>query len=388
MFDRRLIFHINWGLLSLTAILFCVGVMNLYSASTLRLASGLEIDTYFNKQLLWGGVGLCVMTALVLVDYRHLKSISWPFFILCLILLLGVSVAGKTIYGAKRWLDLGFFNLQPTELTKIAVLILGARLMARMEGKLGWLNLGKALLVGLVPAALVVKQPDLGSALNILLILGGMVLFKGVTGSVFRVLVIVLPVMVPFGWFFLHDYQKQRIMTFLDPGNDPLGAGYHIIQSQIAIGSGGFWGKGFLEGTQSQLRFLPEKHTDFAFAVFGEEWGFFGAMILLITFCAFLYQIYIVTMEAKDDFGSYLAGGGLLLFLLANSHQYRHGARHNACRRDSVALHQLWRQRVRGQFLHDRARPERGHAPFRFQERLILFIRGFRGSEFYSVAHA
>lgn len=314
MFDRRLIFHINWGLLILTAMLFLVGVMNLYSASTLRLASGLEIDTYFNKQLIWGGVGLSVMTALVLVDYRHLKSISWPFFILCLILLLGVSVAGKTIYGAKRWLDLGFFNLQPTELTKIAVLILGARLMARMEGKLGWLNLGKALLVGLVPAVLVVKQPDLGSALNILLILGGMVLFKGVTGSVFKVLVVVLPFMIPFGWFFLHDYQKQRIMTFLDPGNDPLGAGYHIIQSQIAIGSGGFWGKGFLEGTQSQLRFLPEKHTDFAFAVFGEEWGFFGAMILLVLFCAFLYQIYIVTMEAKDDFGSYLAAGVFFYF--------------------------------------------------------------------------
>ena len=314
MFDRRLIFHINWGLLILTAILFLVGVMNLYSASTLRLASGLEIDTYFNKQLLWGGVGLCVMTALVLIDYRHLKSVSWPYFILCLVLLLGVSVAGKTIYGAKRWLDLGFFNLQPTELTKIAVLILGARLMARMEGKLGWINLGKALLVGLVPAVLVVKQPDLGSALNILLILGGMILFKGVTGSVFKVLVVVLPIMIPFGWFFLHDYQKQRIMTFLDPGNDPLGAGYHIIQSQIAIGSGGFWGKGFLEGTQSQLRFLPEKHTDFAFAVFGEEWGFFGSIILLILFCSFLYQIYIVTMEAKDDFGSYLAAGVFFYF--------------------------------------------------------------------------
>jgi rod shape determining protein RodA len=288
--------------------------MNLYSASTLRLASGLEIDTYFNKQLLWGGVGLCVMTALVLIDYRHLKSVSWAYFILCLVLLLGVSVAGKTIYGAKRWLDLGFFNLQPTELTKIAVLILGARLMARMEGKLGWINLGKALLVGLVPAVLVVKQPDLGSALNILLILGGMILFKGVTGSVFKVLVVVLPIMIPFGWFFLHDYQKQRIMTFLDPGNDPLGAGYHIIQSQIAIGSGGFWGKGFLEGTQSQLRFLPEKHTDFAFAVFGEEWGFFGSIILLILFCSFLYQIYIVTMEAKDDFGSYLAAGVFFYF--------------------------------------------------------------------------
>ena len=314
MFDRRLVFHISWGLVSLTAILFLIGVVNLYSASALRVASGIELDSYFNKQLLWGGVGLLVMTGIILVDYRHFKAVSWPFFILSLLLLVGVSVAGKTIYGAKRWLDLGFFNLQPTELTKIAVLILGARLMARMDGRLGWVNLGKVLLVGLVPAALVVKQPDLGSALNILLILGGMILFKGITSGVFRVLVVVLPVMLPFGWFFLHDYQKQRILTFLDPGNDPLGAGYHIIQSQIAIGSGGFWGKGFLQGTQSQLRFLPEKHTDFAFAVFGEEWGFFGAMILLILFCSFLYQVYIVSMEAKDDFGSYLAAGVFFYF--------------------------------------------------------------------------
>jgi len=314
MFDRRLIFHINWGLVSLTAILFLVGVVNLYSASTLRVAAGTELDAFFNKQLLWGAAGLCAMTFVVLVDYRHFKAISWPIFFLSLLLLLGVSVAGKTIYGAKRWLDLGFFNLQPTELTKIAVLVLGARLMARMEGKLGWLNLGRVLLVGLVPAAFIVKQPDLGSALNILLILGGMILFKGITASVFRVLIIVVPVMLPFGWFFLHDYQKQRILTFLDPGNDPLGAGYHIIQSQIAIGSGGFWGKGFLQGTQSQLRFLPEKHTDFAFAVFGEEWGFAGAIILLILFCSFLYQVYIVSMEAKDDFGSYLAAGVFFYF--------------------------------------------------------------------------
>ncbi|NLW81904.1 MAG: rod shape-determining protein RodA, partial [Desulfovibrionales bacterium] len=298
MFDRRLIFHINWALVLLTAVLFLVGVMNLYSASTLRVASGLELDAYFNKQLLWGGASFCVMTALLLFDYRHFKALSWPLFFLSIFLLLCVTVAGKTIYGAKRWLDLGFFNLQPTELAKVAVLVLGAQLMARMGGRLGWVNLGKTLLVGLVPAALIVKQPDLGSALNILLILGGMILFKGITPSVFKVLVVALPGLLPFGWFFLHDYQKQRILTFMNPGNDPLGAGYHIIQSQIAIGSGGFWGKGLLEGTQSQLRFLPEKHTDFAFAVFGEEWGFCGTMVLLALFCAFLYQIYIISLEA------------------------------------------------------------------------------------------
>lgn len=314
MIDRRLFLHVNWSLLGLSRVLFGIGVLNLYSASTLRVVTGLELDSYFNKQLIWGGGGLAVMFACLLIDYRHFKAVSWPFFFLSLILLVGVSLVGKTIYGAKRWLDLGFFNLQPTELAKIAVLILAARLLARMEGRLGWINLGKALLVGLVPAALIVRQPDLGSALNILLILGGMILFRGLTPGVFKVLLVMIPSILPFGWFFLHDYQKQRILTFLDPGNDPLGSGYHIIQSQIAIGSGGFWGKGFLEGTQSQLRFLPEKHTDFAFAVFGEEWGFFGAIILLMLFCSFLYQIYIVTMEAKDEFGRCLAAGVFFYF--------------------------------------------------------------------------
>jgi rod shape determining protein RodA len=314
MIDRRLFLHVNWSLIGLTLVLFSIGIMNLYSASTLRVASGLEFDSYFHKQLIWGSGGLCLMFAVLLVDYRHFKAISWPLFFLSLALLVGVSLAGKTIYGAKRWLDLGLFNFQPTELVKIAVLILGARLLARMEGRLGWLNLGKALLVGLVPAALIIKQPDLGSALNIMLILGGMILFKGMAAGVFKVLLVTVPSLLPFGWFFLHDYQKKRILTFLDPGNDPLGAGYHIIQSQIAIGSGGFWGKGFLEGTQSQLRFLPEKHTDFAFAVFGEEWGFFGSMALLTLFCFFLYQIYIVSMDAKDEFGRCLAAGVFFYF--------------------------------------------------------------------------
>lgn len=143
MFDRRLIFHINWALVLLTAVLFLVGVMNLYSASTLRVASGLELDAYFNKQLLWGGASFCVMTALLLFDYRHFKALSWPLFFLSIFLLLCVTVAGKTIYGAKRWLDLGFFNLQPTELAKVAVLVLGAQLMARMGGGLAGSIWGK-----------------------------------------------------------------------------------------------------------------------------------------------------------------------------------------------------------------------------------------------------
>lgn len=314
MFDRRLYFRVSWALVALTMILFFVGALNLYSASALRVSEGLLIDEFFHKQLFWGGLSILGGIALVLIDYRHFRASAWPLFVAALILLVGVVFFGKTISGARRWFDLGFFSLQPSELAKIAVLILGARFLAGIEGRLGWIDLSKALAIGLVPAALIARQPDLGSSLNLLLILGGMILFKGLQPVVFRLLMFIIPCVLPFGWFFLHDYQKQRLLTFFDPGRDPLGAGYHIIQSQIAIGSGGFWGKGFLQGTQSQLRFLPEKHTDFAFAVFGEEWGFVGTMVLLSLFCAFLYQIYMTALEAKDNFGSLLAAGVFFYF--------------------------------------------------------------------------
>ena len=133
--------------------------------------------------------------------------------------------------------------------------------------------------------------------------------------------------MLPLSWFFLHDYQKQRIMTFLDPTTDPLGAGYHIIQSEIAIGSGGFWGKGFLQGTQSQLRFLPERHTDFAVAVLGEEWGFVGTILLLAIFCVFLYQMILIAKDARGAVRIISGSGRLLLFFLANPDKYRYGPR-------------------------------------------------------------
>ncbi len=334
MFDRRLIVHVNWMFLGTTLVLLAWGVLNLYSASALRTEGGVALDPYYQKQLLWGGVGALVMLATMLFDYRHLGSMAWPLFLVSVLLLLAVPVFGKTIYGAKRWLGLGFFNLQPSELAKICVLILGAKFLAKIPGKLDWLLLFRIVCVGLIPAILTARQPDLGSALTILLLLGGMVLYKGVEFRVLKVLVPFGLILLPFGWFLLHDYQKQRILTFLNPGADPLGAGYHIIQSQIAIGSGGFWGKGFLEGTQSQLSFLPEKHTDFAFAVFGEEWGFIGALVLLILFCAFLWIVFV--------------RGRVFLFFLSDSYQYGHGTWSHAGGRYSPSFYQLWRKCLGG----------------------------------------
>lgn len=314
MMDRRLFSHVPWGLLAVLVLLFGVGVANLYSASSLRLEDGLGVEPYFRKQLVWGVLGSVVFMVSVVMHYRHLRALAWPVYGLAILLLLGVHFLGKTVYGAQRWLDLGPLHLQPTELVKVAIIVVVAKILSRMEGSLGWGELLKTIVVVLVPAAFIYKQPDLGSALNVLLIVGGMIVFKGVRPAVFKALAVGVPAIVPFGWFFLKDYQKQRILVFWDPTTDPRGAGYHIIQSQIAIGSGGFWGKGFLRGTQSQLRFLPEKHTDFAFAVLGEEWGFVGSIFVLFLFCCFLYQIYLVTLDAKDDFGRCLAAGVFFYF--------------------------------------------------------------------------
>ncbi len=314
LIDRRLLTHMNWELIALTLMLFGIGVANLYSASGTRIDEGIAVSSFYRKQFIWGTAGIGCMLAAMLFDYRHLKSMAWPVFILTVLLLAMVPFFGVTVYGAQRWLSLGFFNLQPSELAKISTLIIAARLLAEEGTPLGWIELSKTMGICLIPALLIVRQPDLGTTLNLLLNVGGVVLFRGIAAYVLKPCLASIPLLAPLGWFLLHDYQKQRILTFIDPTNDPLGAGYHIIQSQIAIGSGELWGKGFLGGTQSQLRFLPEKHTDFAVAVLGEEWGFVGNLLLLGIFCLFLLSICKSARQAKDRFGSLLCAGVFFYF--------------------------------------------------------------------------
>ena len=296
------------------ALLFFLGVLNLYSASGFRIEQGISVAPFYQKQLLWGLLGFVGMIFFMLFDYRHLKNIVWPLFCLSVILLILVPFVGKTIYGAKRWLDLGFMNFQPSELAKIAILILGAQLLSKEPEPLGFPRLVYILSIGMIPVLLVVQQPDLGSGLSIFLILLGMILYRGMSAPVFKTVLVSIPALAYPFWLCLHEYQKKRILSFIDPGNDPHGAGYHKIQSEIAIGSGQIWGKGFLAGTQSQYRFLPEKHTDFVLAVFAEEWGFVGAIFLLFLFCSFLYLVFSVARDAKDLFGSYLAAGVFFYF--------------------------------------------------------------------------
>lgn len=287
----------------------------MWSASGTRLEEGIAFSDFYQRQLIWGSIGLCAMLCFMCLDYHKLGNIAWLLYIISIALLILVPVAGKTVYGAKRWLSLGFMSFQPSEVAKLAVLILAARLLAREKENLGWKSFIKIMAICLTPAALIVLQPDLGTTLLLLAILGCMIIFHGVRSYVFKTCAVALPCVAVFMWFVgMHDYQRQRILSFLDPGNDPRGSGYHILQSRIAIGSGEIWGKGFGEGTQSQLRFLPERHSDFAVAVFGEEWGFAGCVALVTLFCLFLLSIFSTAVQARDRFGSMLVVGVFFYF--------------------------------------------------------------------------
>ncbi|MCR4666118.1 MAG: rod shape-determining protein RodA [Desulfovibrio sp.] len=313
--DTRLFSHINWSLIAWMLLLFLTGLLNLYSASGTRFEDGIFVSSFYQKQIIWGVCGLLCMIAALSFDYRRLRNFAWPFYWVTLFLLALVAVMGKTVYGATRWISLGFISLQPSELAKIAVLVLAARLLSSDGQELGWKRFFSVLLMGLVPCVFILKQPDLGTTMMLLLILGGMILFHGLRASVLRSCLVAVPCAAALLWFVgMHDYQRQRILSFLDPGIDPRGTGYHILQSRIAIGSGQFWGKGFTEGTQSQLRFLPERHSDFALAVFGEEWGFVGCVSLVALFCFFLLSIFSTAIQAKDRFGSMLVVGIFFYF--------------------------------------------------------------------------
>ncbi len=314
MIDRQLIFHINWPVLAVVFLLFSAGVLNLYSASAFRVGDGTALTPFYSRQIFWGGISLLAMVITMVFDYRHLKNSAWLIYLLAVALLLAVLFWGRTIYGAQRWLDFGFFSFQPSEVAKIAVVLIMASFLARIKHPLGFNDMLKVMAIVIVPLCLVIRQPDLGTALLLFFLAAGMTMYHGIRKQLFKALVLAAPLIVPLGWMFLKDYQKVRLLTFLNPGQDPLGSGYHVIQSQIAIGSGRFWGKGFMEGTQSQLRFLPEKHTDFAFSVYGEEWGFAGALILILLFCTFLYQIFVCSQEAKDRFGAMICVGVFFYF--------------------------------------------------------------------------
>jgi rod shape determining protein RodA len=308
MFDRRLITHFNWTYLLLVLLIAVIGIANMFSATSSWTTAAQPV---YLKQFYWLGLGVAIVAFICLFDYRHLEYLSFPMYGGNLLLLALVLAVGKTSMGATRWISLAGFNVQPSEIMKVVIIIVLARYFSDKAHLRGFSlpELFVPVLILGVPALMIMKQPDLGTALLVLCIGGTMALFAGVQRSAVIFLGLSGGAAVIGGWFLLHDYQKQRILTFLNPERDPLGAGYHIIQSKIAVGSGGLNGLGFMKGTQSQLSFLPERHTDFAFSVFAEEWGLTGCLLLLTLYCLIVLWGLHIALRANDRFGMYLAIG-------------------------------------------------------------------------------
>lgn len=295
----------NWGLVFLVSIIALIGVANLYSAG------GGSFSPWATNHIVRFLIGLVALLIVALIDIRWWFKLTWPIYFAGLVLLVIVEATGHVGMGAQRWIDLGFMKLQPSELMKIAVIMALARYFhtATLEDMRRIRFLIVPVLIVLAPVAMVMLQPDLGTSLMITAAGGAMFFMAGAPVWMFLTIFVLIGLSIPVAWQFLHDYQKQRVLTFLDPERDPLGAGYHITQSKIALGSGGIQGKGFMQGTQSHLNFLPEKQTDFIFTLWAEEWGLAGGLFLLgLMGLVFIYGLFIA-LRCRHNYGRYLALG-------------------------------------------------------------------------------
>ena len=306
--------HLHWPLVLCTIVICSLGVWNLASAT-----KNAAIAMWF-VQTKWMFIGAGLVTLLLFVDYRWLQTLAWPGYFVALGLLAGVAFAGKKVLGARRWLQVGGMQVQPSEFVKLAMIVILARWFTRDEtgvrkGQYGIQDLWQPFLLILVPVMLVMKQPDLGTALVTFFISMTMVMFAKVKWRDLIILFASGAAMSVLAWNkFLKDYQKQRVLTFLNPQEFAKGAGYHAIQSVIAVGSGQWSGKGWGEGTQNQLSFLPEQHTDFIFSVWSEEHGFLGGVLLIGLYAFLVLASLDVAANARDKFGSFLALGIAALF--------------------------------------------------------------------------
>jgi len=313
MLDRRLVQNFDWVLLLLLLLLAAISILNLYSATyATRDVGGSQV---FFKQIYWFLIGFFVFLLMTTFNYYALERLAYPAYILMVALLVLVLLLGKVTSGSQRWLSLGPVSFQPSELAKIAMVIVLAKFFSEKRGHQGYRlrDLWQPLLLIAAPSVLILKEPDLGTALLLIVVCFSMILFVKVYWKSLVVLLLSALCVAPFIWLNLKSYQRMRILTFLRPDMDPFGAGYHINQSKIAIGSGLLWGKGFLNGTQTRLHFLPEQHTDFALSVLAEEWGFIGSVILLLIYLFLILWGLNIAKVSKDRFGSIMAVGVVAL---------------------------------------------------------------------------
>lgn len=309
MFDRRLLKNFDWILLLLLIIISAISVLNLYSATyPLRQAGGSVI---FMKQIYWFIIGFAALLFMTTFDYHLLGRLAYPAYFFALALLVVVLLKGEVRSGSQRWLNFGGVMFQPAELMKIALVVALARFFSEHEQPNGYRlrDLWRPFLLIALPCGLIIKEPDLGTALTVGVVCFSVILFAKIRWKSLLILVVGALLAAPFIWINLQEYQQKRILTYLSPEMDPLGAGYHINQSKIAIGSGLIWGKGFLKGTQTRLHFLPEQHTDFAFSVLAEEWGFAGSVVLLLLYLFLMLWGINIARTSKDKFGALMALG-------------------------------------------------------------------------------
>jgi rod shape determining protein RodA len=306
------LWQMSWTLLFLVTCIFAFGFAMLFSAA------GGSLDPWAGPQLARFAFGLGVVAVVAIVDVRLIMRFAYLFYFAVLLLLIAVDVLGFVGKGAQRWIDLGFISLQPSELMKPAIVLALARYFQGVTQE----EIGNPLILliplGMIaaPAALVYLQPDLGTAALIVMSAFFMLFMAGVRMWKFLVLGAVGIASAPIAWMFLHDYQKNRVLTFMNPESDPLGTGYHILQSKIAFGSGGLFGKGYMGGTQAHLNFLPERHTDFILTMLAEELGMVGLLALLTFFILFICYGYAIALRCRHTFGRLVAIGLTASFFL------------------------------------------------------------------------
>jgi rod shape determining protein RodA len=302
--------RLNWLLAILLSAVAAIGVLMLYSAG------GASLQPWASRHLVRFVLALAVAIAVALVDIRVWLKLAYPAYAVGFVLLVAVDIAGQIGMGAQRWLDLGPIQIQPSEIMKIALVVSLARyfhgLTAEETGRIIYV-IPPTLMV-LAPAGLVMIQPDLGTAALMVLCGGAMFFAAGVRLWKFGAVLLAAGGAMPLMWGMMREYQRNRILTFIDPERDPLGAGYHILQSKIALGSGGMFGKGFLEGTQSHLNFLPEKQTDFIFTMLAEEFGLVGCMVLLGLYSLILLLAFAIALRCQSMFARLLGVGIASIF--------------------------------------------------------------------------
>jgi rod shape determining protein RodA len=304
---------IDWGLVLFITLIACAGFTMLYSAA------GGSMSPWAGKQIVRFALALGMLIAVACVDVRVWMSLAYPSYVVSLLLLVAVELAGRVGLGAQRWIELGPLQLQPSELMKVTLILALARYLHGLEPAevSRPFKLAVPLMMIAAPVVLVLLQPNLGTAMLLGLCGASLLFLAGLSWYWIAPSLAAIAVAVPAAWeFLMHDYQKQRVLTFLNPDTDALGAGWNITQAKIALGSGGFLGKGLMLGTQSQLNFLPEKETDFIFTMIGEEFGFLGSIALLLLFAIVIYHGIQIAMSSRSQFGRLLAMGVTVNFFL------------------------------------------------------------------------